>query len=451
MTHAGNISLVSSAISFPFSEETLWTMAPISNISLLNKVFFVLCLLSRLGTTPSNTRANADPTGIDNASVVSNHVDVMINETTTGQEQLIGKIKYFYSYDPNETDVSKNESPCSDIVVMGVGTAMKVDDYDALSQRVVEKAPGMVFIVSDSNPGRMIKLSPEQYALLFKNIQQRVGEWIPICRDDANTTNTKQRNFFIGGHSASGQAALVAAQQKLYGETSAPNGFIGLDPYDISSKTMVENSPFQIPTLDWGFTKTTCLVGVDKAAKGAYDYSSPSMGRVLYRVDNANDDGRSVFDNGSTDTIEHCVFTDEGCGVGFITVCPTESNQTNRDVLFDAIAESIQIFVTVVREQQQEQEQEEQPGNSSASSPFSKQQFVPPVETYTSANQAQNNIFLYVGNDIVMVEGTAEEEEKAQPSLPSQEQEQSSSTSDQMVVSRLLGGILVSLVFSTFI
>ena len=127
-------------------------MAPISNIKFLDKVLFVLCLLSGLGTNVGNTRANAGPTGIDNASVVSNHVDVMINETTTGEEQLIGKIKYFYSYDRNETDTTKDESPCSDIVVMGVGTAMKVDDYDALSQRVVEKAPDMVISWIQSYP-----------------------------------------------------------------------------------------------------------------------------------------------------------------------------------------------------------------------------------------------------------------------------------------------------------
>lgn len=432
-------------------------MAPISATKLLDPVVLhrskLLCLLwlllgggtGRRTCTSPNAMATADTrTTIieDNAVVVSNSIDVLLNATTTNPEQLIGKIRYYYNR-PN----TEGSPACTDIVVLGVGTAMSVDDYAALSQQMVETAPGMVVIVSDANPGRIVKTSAAKYVRLFETIRHRVGDWIPSCREkEEDTTHPPtehhHRKFYSGGHSASGQAALVAAQHTMYSSTAlTPDGFVGLDPYDISTKTMLANVPIPMPTLAWGFSTTTCLVGVNKAAKGAYDYSSVSVGRVLYQVDNTNDDsGAVVVDHGSTDTLEHCVFTDDGCGVGGITVCPTERNHTNRHVLFEAIATSIRIFVTVLREQQQDPPQ--QFGSNSTASPFSHQQFDPPVKIYTGANPEQNRLFLYVANDNATTE---EEEEKIQASPPPQQQQSSSAVHRQIVLADLLISVFVSI------
>ena len=444
-------------------------MAPISATTLrdpvvLHRSRLLLCLLwlllgggtgRRMCTRP-NAMATADTrttTMDDNAVVVSKSIDVLLNATTTNPEQLIGKIRYYYYNDQNETNNRPNNTEgapaCTDIMVLGVGTAMSVDDYEALSQQMVETAaPGLVVIVSDPNPGRLVKTSAAKYVRLFETIRHRVGDWIPSCREEEDTTHPQptehNRKFYSAGHSASGQAALVAAQQTMYSSTTlTPDGFVGLDPYDISTKTMLANVPISMPTLAWGFSTTTCLVGVNKAAKGAYDYSSVSMGRVLYQVDNTNDEsGAVVVDHGSTEMLEHCVFADDGCGVGGITVCPTERNHTNRHVLFEAIATSIRIFLTVLREQQQDPPP--QVGSSSnTASPFSKQQFDPPVKIYTGANPEQNRIFLYVANDNATTE---EEEEKIQASSPPPQQQQSSSAiHSQILLADLLISVFVSI------
>ena len=57
-----------------------------------------------------------------------------------------------------------------------------------------------------------------------------------------------------------------------------------------------------IPTLDWGFSKTTCAVRINQAVKPAYEISSPEY-RIFYRVDNVKE------------RIARCVLTD--------SICPT--------------------------------------------------------------------------------------------------------------------------------
>jgi len=401
----------------------------------------------------------------------------------------VGQIRYHYcNYNSNSDDLNTNndtntttssDNYCTDVVLMGVGTAMSVEDYNKISTVIVERLSqsqspatgGIVFIVSDHNPGRIVKTSFTQYATLYNEVQHQLHDLIPVCGNN-NTTTT--RNFYIGGHSASGQAALVAAtrQNEL---NEVPDGFIGWDPYDISDKTILmdedsntPNVPFPFPTLDWGFTKTTCFVPIEKAAAGAYRFSSSSSssssssqtttnnnndtttttddsrgnyttnggGRVLYQID--NDDG-TIGNVVNGKLMGHCVFTDTGCGVGPVTVCPTETNQTIRSFLYKSIADSIHIFLSSIRQQKS----------------FTNELFASPAITYNNEQgiigngNGNNQILFHVNEDIIIINDNAfaapaaaaaaadsnrstndevppnqsQEQEQARPSLPLQQQQ----------------------------
>lgn len=260
------------------------------------------------------------------AQVVSGTKDVM-----KGVER-IGKIRYHYFDDSTGSIVNTASRPCSDILMIGVGTAMKVQDYDNLAESIVTKAetPSLVVVISDSNPGdiNFIKKNSTKYANLAKGIRDQLNSGIiPVC-----TGQQDNLNFLIGGHSASGQAALGAVQKGLY--DFVPDGFVGLDPYEIDKRTMNFGSPLQLPTLSWGFDRTTCLVQVQKAARGAYKLSSPDVGRVLYLIDNEHN------------SMTHCSFTDSGCGVGFVEVCPTNHKF---EWVYESVAESINLFVNALK------------------------------------------------------------------------------------------------------
>jgi hypothetical protein len=300
------------------------------------------------------------------SNIVSGTKDVMDGT------KHIGRIRYHYfnedfvdiddhvgNHDRSGIPENATSKQCSDILVIGVGTAMSVEGYDKVAERIVaiSGSSSLVVVISDSNPDHIVKLPSSKYASLLNAIRDQLNSGlVPICaREQVHNhkqyvrstlssleigpTQEQQQqqqqprvNFLIGGHSASGQAALEAAQKGLY--DFVPDGFVGLDPYDISEKTMNFSSPLQFPTINWGFTHTTCFVKVQKAAQGAYRLSSSESGRVLYLIDNEH--------NGMT----HCVFTDHGCGVGAFDVCPTNENF---EWVHESVGESIHKFVTALR------------------------------------------------------------------------------------------------------
>ena len=238
----------------------------------------------------------------------------------------IGRIRYHYVDDECVGDVMENTAkPCSDMLLMGVGAAMSVDNYDTIARTIVSKTgSSLIVIIADSNPGNIVKFSASKYASLANFVHMQHHGLIPGCKSN------KTANLLIGGHSASGQAALEAAQKGLY--DFVPSGFVGLDPYDTSK---IDANLLQFPTLDWGFEHTTCHVQVDKAAKGAYKLSSAEIGRVLYSIDNKHT-------GDDKDDMTHCIFTDDGCKVGGFDVCPTTGNY---EWVYESVAESIQLFV----------------------------------------------------------------------------------------------------------
>lgn len=239
------------------------------------------------------------------AAVVSVKEDVKESEGAR-----VGHIKYHY-----ESAAAKS---CSYVLVVGVGFTMGVDDYDNVAGRI-SNGTSIVVVVSDHNVGGMIKTSASQYARLANELQGQIGSLIPVCA-------SSKPKILLGGHSSSGQAALAAVQGGLFKFT--PQGFVGLDPFQITNGTMSNKAlPASLPTLNWGLQKGTCLVGADQAARGAYSFSSSKAGRVLYAIDNRNN------------RMAHCVFTDYGCG-GFI--CSTHKSF---DWVYESVAESIRLFV----------------------------------------------------------------------------------------------------------
>jgi hypothetical protein len=213
---------------------------------------------------------------------------------------------------------------CSTVLFLGVGTFMTVSDYDKIAQHIVTAQP-IVAIVLDQNVDHVVKTSATEYALLVNAVERQISNIVPICQEGVDS--------IIGGHSASGQAAVAAWQMGLFGSNINLVGFVGLDPYEISSKTIDDVSPLDLPSLFWGFTQSTCLVAPEKAARAAYELTEMNA-RVLYTINN---------EHGSE--ITHCVFTDRGCGVGPIG-CP---KKRGFEWIFEFVAESIHRFVYAIQ------------------------------------------------------------------------------------------------------
>ena len=272
-----------------------------------------------------------------NGSVISESKYVMeeIKEPTyylkhhnNGQKKLVGQIRYHY--DDHDDDASKHLPSCSYVMVIGVGTSMSVSEYDKLSHQIVT-GTSIVMIISNHNVGGLVKTSSDQYSKLLNAINEQLHDLVPACtvnnNENNNTTMTKNKKIIIGGHSSSGQAAFEASLKGLF--HFKPFGFVGLDPYEIS----VGQKILHLPSLYWGLTDTTCLVNVDKAALGAYHRTSEDA-RILYSIDN------------SQNKITHCVFSDRGCGIGFVIVCPTTT--TTFDWVYEIVAESVHLFINTL-------------------------------------------------------------------------------------------------------
>jgi hypothetical protein len=238
------------------------------------------------------------------AEVVSRTIDI----------RHVGKIRYHFYDDPSAWNATSSSSPgCDTVLLLGVGTAMGVGDYDMLSHNVVtatnrirSSSSSILMIVMDHNPLWLVKTDAQKYANLASTIVRDIATLVPIC------SNKSRNGFVIGGHSASGQAAMDALGRNLF-LNFKPIGLFGLDPFDATTVATV--SDIDIPVMYWGFTKTTCDVNVAKAAEYAYNHTSNPK-RVLYQVDNANRDGGTI--------VTHCIFTDHGCGgaAGLVVVCP---------------------------------------------------------------------------------------------------------------------------------
>jgi hypothetical protein len=254
-----------------------------------------------------------------------------ISETASTKQHIrrnkrVGRIRYHYDDTRSEMNPVAFESnfslTCSHVVMEGVGTSMTVDQYDKIAAQIVT-GTSFVFITTNHNVNGIVKTSATQYATLINAIYKQLEELVPVC------AGTKK--FIVGGHSSSGQAAFEAVQNNLL--QFEPFAFFALDPYQIIPSR--DQAQLQLPALYWGLTSTTCFVNAKSAAMGAYQQSSPEHGRILYAIDN---DPRDANNSQTT----HCVFTDHGCGVASIIVCPTKATF---DWVYESVATSLQIFL----------------------------------------------------------------------------------------------------------
>lgn len=178
-----------------------------------------------------------------------------------------------------------------DAIVLGVGTAMRSASYNKLSAKLI--GYGYVVAIVDHNPGNLQKTDATKFANVANGIKQNLATWL-VGKNNCRTVN----HWVMGGHSAGGQAAHAA----VVNDGHLADAMFNIDPYDISGQGLVS-----VPTLNWGFTTTTCFVDVDKAAKAAY-YKSTGL-RALVKVSKQYSTGPC----GYSPKYMHCSFCDGHC------------------------------------------------------------------------------------------------------------------------------------------
>jgi hypothetical protein len=220
------------------------------------------------------------------------HVHAAVNSTTVAVEGGHGNIRFHYD------DSIDTENSCETVILVGVGTAKSVGNYDKLSSEVVTDS-SIVFIMMDPNPGNPIKLNQKKrYAKLADQVAEDLTKMIPVCKSQPRF------GFILGGHSASGPSLVNAIE--LIKEFD-PAGWLGLDPFQFPEKAL---APYKaLPgTLNFGFAKTTCMVTIGKAGELGYENSNSSS-RVYFQVENK----QGFWGKITGAPICHCSFTDGGC------------------------------------------------------------------------------------------------------------------------------------------
>lgn len=220
-----------------------------------------------------------------------------------------GRYRFFY-------DKAKSSSACDNILFLGVGTAMSVTSYDKVATEIASSS-GALTVIVDHAARFPVKTSGKGYAKLLNRLVKEIDSRIPICAAGA----PDKRKIIIGGHSASGQAASDSIDRLDF----KPDGFVGLDPFRRGG--FAGKLDITIPSLEWGFTKTTCFVDVDKAAKSAYEASSKDH-RILYRVSNPKKG------------LKHCAFADGGC--------PSCNGKDDSSWVRKSVGDSIRVFLQAI-------------------------------------------------------------------------------------------------------
>jgi hypothetical protein len=224
---------------------------------------------------------------------------------------------------------SEAQNPCSVIVIIGVGTTMRVENYDILSTEIARRQPGLIAAIVDHAPGNPLKLSTKRYTNLVEAVAARMEEMFPICQthqrgESQSRPSSHRPKIFVGGHSASG---MVAIKSLPLIKGFSPAGLVALSPFKITD----DMAAISVPTLLWGFSTTTCGVDVGSAADQAYNLSSVEQGRVLYQLQNPEGEP------------SHCVFADDGCR----PICPS-SGSAEHAWIRPAVGNSIRNFLRAI-------------------------------------------------------------------------------------------------------
>eukprot|EP00565_Helicotheca_tamesis_P003313 CAMPEP_0185727780 /NCGR_PEP_ID=MMETSP1171-20130828/3376_1 /TAXON_ID=374046 /ORGANISM="Helicotheca tamensis, Strain CCMP826" /LENGTH=245 /DNA_ID=CAMNT_0028396413 /DNA_START=552 /DNA_END=1289 /DNA_ORIENTATION=- len=199
---------------------------------------------------------------------------------------------------------------------------MSVGDYDDLANDVATQSPDAVIFIVDNNPRSINKQSATKFAGITNAIIGQLADLVSVCE------SVPTEKIFVGGHSAGGQAVIEATQKREELLSYPVAGFIGMAPFNVGS---VDGSPIDVPSLNWGFSKTSCGVTYTKAAMLAYQISQPETGRVFYQV---------VTHNFNTLTGgPHCSFTDRGCA----GMCAGSADM--RSFMHENVGKSVKVLI----------------------------------------------------------------------------------------------------------
>jgi hypothetical protein len=215
---------------------------------------------------------------------------------------------------PENHQITNNQCTA---VLMGMGTAMRIDSYDKLATHVV--GHGHVFVAIDYAPGNLVKTDAEAYLKLAEAVKDNLLAWL----SDSNCNSIN--HWVMGGHSAGGQAA----QNAVANRSGLADAIFSIDPYNAKDTDLVH-----LPAMYWGFDTTTCFVEVDDAAKEAYLRSNDK--RAFYQVNTDYSWGPC----GYSPTYFHCSFCDGHCPA--CTNC-----KLTPDHFFVDVAQSLDRFISV--------------------------------------------------------------------------------------------------------
>jgi len=234
-----------------------------------------------------------------------------------------GQLQFHY-------DDDIRSDPCDTVVMINVGTAMRVTSYNDLGRSIVSSTQSqlsVIAIIIDNNPRRIEKQNGKKYADLANSIVQNLKQIVPIC---SNTKDSAVR-YLIGGHSGGGAGAINAltSDPPLFSFEIA--GIVGLAPFPVDPR-----SPMKIlaPSLMWGFSNMTCLVLPHRAALAAYNISSPNR-RIFYQVQTEH---QEIATEGP-----HCSFADDGC----LGMCSGGSQYSW--IRNSGVGDSVCRFITAIR------------------------------------------------------------------------------------------------------
>jgi hypothetical protein len=246
-------------------------------------------------------------------------------------EDKKGQLQAYYDDDSSSTTC------CDAVVMLNVGTAMTVDAYSELAESIVQQSSSssattsIVAIIIDTNPDNIQKQDREKYVDLANIIANNIMDLIPssCCKQQP------KNGYFLGGHSAGGEGAVRALSSSTNTNSASllfpVSGYIGLAPYQISEKDM----SITVPSLLWGFSKTSCGVDTKQAARAAYTVSNPSS-RIFYDVQTSN--WRPLSG-------PHCSFADGGCTVLGVALC---SGGDKYSWIHDAVGDTVNRFISAV-------------------------------------------------------------------------------------------------------
>jgi hypothetical protein len=348
------------------------------------------------------------------------------------QNNKLRGIRYYYYYlSDNHTTSHPVDCDHWTVFYMGVGTAMTMNDYEQMSHQIVlQQSTGSntLVIIADHNVHQIVKYQSEDYTSLANQVYQDIGNLIPSRLLFEKQSNNKafecHPRVILGGHSASGRAALLSYQS---GELDfRPVGFLGLDPWwicptDHPPPTQSSSNPnttrtkdikhvtslssickstqqqqtretiqtIQIPTLSIGFTDMTCGVDPQLASMAVYQKTVPQH-RVWYQIHNGNNDdpSTSIPSNRTiaqkqhhqhSHSIRHCSFTDTGCPgftvFGIAVGCPMMESY---EFIYQLVGYAAKKFAMAIQQDHDS---------------FDRKQF--DISSFLSPK----NVTLYVGND----------------------------------------------------